>query len=327
MSDLQHIPHDLRPAVDRERIVKSPAGKVLARQFSLNPELFATATVYSDDDRRCIMTQIRLALTDFYVFLERKRVKYGFDPVRALDMLELLLETMSDSEFHQSIVELIARTRDRHLAFYGREPLGVTATLPFLIERCRDDNDTQYVVTKIASGFQPEYLEVGSLVTHWNGMPIERFIRLNANIFDGGNEAASLARSLQFLTNHPLNRFATPLEEWVDLRFALRGTLYEERFIWQGFHTTDLPKTPPIGRNITGFGGDLELLYLQQVKRVQFAPASFDALPTPPAAAEPGVPDIIGRTANFEFGSVPTEHGTFAYVGDFCISPLMPCAA
>ena len=141
------------------------------------------------------------------------------------------------------------------------------------------------MISKIEAGVEPRHLKVGAFVTHWNGIPIERTVRLNANVFDGGNEAASLARSLEFLTRRPLNRFATPLEEWVDLRFTLDGAAYEERFPWTGFASSLTPVTPPIGRNITGFGGDLELLQVQHVKRVQFAPESFDA--TPPPAAPP----------------------------------------
>src|ERR1039458_9041155 len=203
----------------------SPAGQTIARQFNFSHAAAVSATVYSLPDRHRIVTMLRLALTGFYVHLERKKAIYGFDPVRALDLLEPSIDELSDSEFHQSIVDLVARPRDRHLMFYGRAPIGVSAVLPFSVEQCWQGQGVHYVVTKIASGFVPKQLRAGALVTHWNGIPIQRFLALNANVFDGGNEAASLARSIAFLTNRPLARFAAPLEEWVDLRFPLAGTV------------------------------------------------------------------------------------------------------
>lgn len=303
--------------VEGMRAIASPSGRTLARRFHLRLEALATINVYPLPDRHRIVKQLRLALSDFYVHLERKKSIYGFDPVRALDLLAASVEAVSDGEFHQSIVELVARTRDRHLKFAGRTPFGLSAVLPFTIERCWESGNAIYVVTEIAEGFTPERLRVGARVTHWNGIAVERVIRLNANVFDGGNEAASLARSIEALTKRSLRLFGPPLEEWVDLRFHLQDGAYDERFTWQGLDVSLVPPTPSLGRNFTGFGGDLELLYLRHARRVQFAPQSFDAAPVPSAASgEPGVPRIIGKDPldNFDYGSVSTEHGTFGYV-------------
>jgi Peptidase family S41 len=299
------------------RTLTSPAGKALAREFDLAFSALVAAFTYSMPERHRIVKQLQLVLGGFYVHFERKKSIYGFDPLRALDLLAGTLETLSDGEFHQSIVQIITRTRDRHLSFYGKSPFGLSASLGFMIERCCDGDQAQYVVTKIKSDLMPKQLRVGAFVTHWNGIPIERFIRLNANILDGGNEAASRARSLLFLTERPLGRFGPPLEEWVDLRFGLSGAIYEERFVWKGFDATQAPLTPSLGRNLTGFGGDLDLFHLHHARRVQFAPESFDTLATPKiGVAEHGVPQIIGRVLNgqLEYGSVTTEHGTFAYI-------------
>jgi hypothetical protein len=295
----------------------SPGGKTIARLFTYTCAAAVSAVVYSVEDRRRIVNMLRLALTGFYVHLERKKAIYGFDPIRALDLLEPSIDGLSDSEFHQSVVDLINRTRDRHLVFYGRAPIGVSAVLPFIVEQCWLGPSVQYVVTKIATGFVPKQLRAGAVVTHWNGIPIQRFLAQNANVFDGGNEAAFLARSIAFLTNRPLTSFAAPLEEWVDLRFTLAGTAHEERFIWQGFDGSETPCAPSIERNITGFGGDVELLYLQHTRRVQFAPQSFDPAPSPgPGPAGDGVPTIMGKDprCNFQYGSVTTGYGTFGYV-------------
>jgi hypothetical protein len=296
-------------------ITTSQDGKVLARQFTLSNQPSVGAKVYPILARHRIVNQIRLILMNFYVNLERKKSQYGFDPVRALDLLGPLLESSTDAEFHQTIVQLVARTRDRHLTFRGWSPLGFSAVLPLIIERCLVDGTTKYVVSKITPGFPTKNLKTEAIVTHWNGIPIERFVRLNANIYDGGNEASAFARSLAFLTQRPLDQFATPLEEWVDLRFSLREATHEERFAWQGFAIDPALVTPPVGRTITGFGGDIQLLNLQRIKQIQFAITSFDPLPAPiTTLVERGIPNIIGKTRNFDYGSVTTDNGTFGYV-------------
>lgn len=183
-----------------------------------------------------------------------------------------------------------------------------------MIETCWDAGSQLYVVTKLSAGLPAKSLQPGARVTHWNGIPIERYIRLNANMFDGGNEASSLARSLAFLTYRPLAQFGQPLEEWVDLRFDLNGVETEERFDWVGFDSTSAPQYPSVGRNITGYGGDLLLAKLQDARRVQVAPDSFDVVQISEQPA--GVPAIEGRGADgvFDYGRVSTADGTFAYL-------------
>jgi hypothetical protein len=306
------------------RDITSPAGRILARAFDIQPSSLAAALTYSIAERRLIVDQLQLMLSGFYVHLERKKAIYGFDPVRALQLLEGAIETMTDGEFHQSITELVARTRDRHLVFTGKSPFGLLASLGFMIERCFVDGKEVYVVTRIDADLSPKQLKTGAKVSHWNNVPIERFVRLNANILDGGNEAASLARSLAFLTQRPLGRFGPPMEEWVDLRFELQGGFMEERFAWRGIDTTQTPVFPAIGKNLIGFGGDLDLMHLQHARRLQFASQSFDPLLA--EAAEPGVPNIIGKILDglLEYGTVSSDAGSFAYIRlrDFQVSDV-----
>ena len=58
------------------------------------------------------------------------------------------------------------------------------------------------------------------------------------------------------------------------------------------FQPCGRPAYPSLGRNITGFGGDLPLMDLQNARRVRIAPQSFDAAPAAPAAQPLGVPKI-----------------------------------
>lgn len=302
--------------VKETQILTSPNGMAVARTFALL-EVSDTAhtPVYSDSERRRIIEQVRIVLQDFYVHLQMKDAQYGYDAVRAIDRLEPLVAELSDQEFHQSMIQLITRTRDRHLAFRGRSSNGVSAVLPFQIERCWIDGKESYVVTKIRGEYTPMHLKPGAIVTHWNGTPIARHIHLSANLFDGGNEPASVARSLEFLSQRPLSRFAWPIESWVVLRFLVDDKQHEEKFNWEGFDVGAVPDAPSIGRSVIGFGGDFDLLQNQLVKRAEFARHTFDELKDIDVEAKnDGRPVIIGRKNNFDYGSVMTAHGTFAYI-------------
>jgi hypothetical protein len=296
--------------------IRSPGGLLLAKIFDLSAGV-GVAPVYSVDDRRRLLDQMSFALDHFYVHLPRKKAIYGFDPVRALALLRLRVGTLTDAEFHENLVEILARVRDRHVMFYGRAPYGVAAALPFTIETCWDGGTEIHVVTEVDDPASMKSLRVGARVSHWNGIPIDRYVRLTANLFDGGNEAASLARSLAFLTHRPLTQFGPPLEEWVDLRFSVDGAVHEERFAWTGFDAASAPTYPAIGRNLTGFGGDPLLMDLQNARRVRSAPQTFDPRPpVQPAAPSLGIPVKQGSGANgvFDYGTVATGAGTFAYL-------------
>ncbi len=298
-------------------VLRSPGGQALATAFELSPDALAQLYVYPPPDRARLIEQLLLGLRGFYVHLPRKTAIYGHDPVRALELLSAKAAALSDGEFHEALTEIIARIRDRHVMLFGRTPYGASATLPFTIERCWIDGAPTYVVSKIQEGQAPAVLRLGALVTHWNGIPIERFVRLNANLFDGGNDAAAVARSLAFLTSRPLSRFGPPLEDWVDLTFTVDGAVAQARFAWAGLDTANAPVQPAIGRNILGFGGDPQLRVLHQSRRVRFAAASFDAAAEGgEASAGLGGPVIAGSGAGgvFDYGSVTTKDGEFAYL-------------
>ena len=116
-------------------LITSPQGVAVARTFSLMDEELATP-IYTNAERRRMVEQIRFVISEVYVHQTMKEAQFGYDAIRSLDRLEPYLTELTDEEFHQSIVQLITRTKDRHLAFQGRNPNGISAVLPFQIERC-----------------------------------------------------------------------------------------------------------------------------------------------------------------------------------------------
>lgn len=290
----------------------SPQGAVIGHSFALNTATLSSALIYSIPQRQRIVRQMKIVLEEFYVHLSLKEKQFGYDTIRALALLEVKLASLSDVEFFQSITQLVARTRDRHLTFYGNSGNGTRAYLPFRIEKCWINSEETYVVSTVAN-IPMQYLQKGAIVTHWNGIPIAKYIRLNANFFDGSNEAASLARSIEFLTNRPINRFSFPIESWVKLTFTVNSIPYEEKFDWQGFDVGLAPDHPFSGRALTGFGGDPDLIDAQQVKRSLFAPKSFDTQQG--GEAEQGFSLINSSVSNFAYRTnLQTASGTFGYI-------------
>ena len=90
-----------------EEIIRSPAGLEIAKTFALGVATVDAAMVYSVEDRQRVLAQVSFALDNFYVHLPRKKSIYGFDPVRALALLRLRGEALTDGEFHESLVEIL----------------------------------------------------------------------------------------------------------------------------------------------------------------------------------------------------------------------------
>jgi hypothetical protein len=107
--------------------LKSPLGTTLAAAFPigdrLEPADFADP-VRERRARRLLVEQLLLILRGYYVHLETKRARYGFDPVRALELLLADIDSMTASEFHQSIVQVVNRVRDRHFQLIPAAPYG-----------------------------------------------------------------------------------------------------------------------------------------------------------------------------------------------------------
>ena len=95
--------------------------------------------------------------------------------------------------------------------------------------------------------------KVGVLVTHWNGIPIDRAVELNAEREAGSNEDARHARGLEALTLRPMALTAPPDEEWVVVGYEVNGQSREQRFDWKVFE----PPPSPTGIDPTAFGAEI----------------------------------------------------------------------
>ena len=182
------------------------------------------------EEKTLIIDQARTLMEDLYVHLPLKRAMYATDPVQRLKLLRHRLP--QDRVFHEEMIDIFMSVRDLHTNYVLPDPYRrATAVLPFQIGEYFDQQKRRYIVFSTAgedADFRP-----GMPITHWNGVPIERAVELNARRQAGGNEAAKHARGLQRMCVRPLMMSLPPDEDWVDVRYLDQtGTARERRFSW-----------------------------------------------------------------------------------------------
>ena len=241
-------------------------GKKILSLKAFNGEI-APQDSLNRDQQEGLVKQATVLLGQIYAHRIQKQTLYAAYPLSRLKVLQnrLPLETR---KFHTEMLSIFMELRDRHTNYILPEQYRWSAAfLPFLIEEFYDDNfpkdelrnyeNRYYLISKIctrkpyieqglienltAKGLlEPQagnlVLAPGIIITHWNGMPIDRAVELNANLFAGSNEAARHARSLQNMTIRPLFNVLPPEEEegvTIEYYNLKTGTSGEFTFQWQ----------------------------------------------------------------------------------------------
>jgi hypothetical protein len=214
-------------------------------------------------ERLTVVTAAYEMLSQLFVHLPLKRAMHGTDPVQQLRLLRQRVEmqasgvheAQSAREFHDEMIGIFHSLRDLHTNYIlpsGYQ--GVTAFLPFLIEEYFESQPSQrkYVVTKVRPGFAHPTFKVGVTVTHWNGIPIDRAVELNAAREAGSNPDARHARGLEALTLRPMALTAPPDEAWVIIGYEAGGQPLEVRFEW----TVMAPQPSADGSDMDAVGSE-----------------------------------------------------------------------
>jgi hypothetical protein len=217
------------------------------------------------------------------------------NPIERLEVLERRLsvnkERMEDRKFHEEMLSIFRELRDRHTNYVlPRIYQQSVAFLPILIEVFydRESGESKYMISKVADESIPASLYEDdtlakqdfinnsmqdAIVTHWNGIPIDRVVELNAEFFAGTNEEARYARSVQRLTIRPLFNSLPPDEEWVTIQYEKerngRPEVHRIRLKWQV--RTEESEIEPEGEFTTttrGIDGETELV--RKLKRALF---------------------------------------------------------
>ncbi len=233
-------------------------------------------------------------------------------PARSLDVSARL--------FHDEMIDIFHSLRDLHTNYIlPASYQGSVAFLPFLVEEYFEGRPPRrhYLVTKLLAGFSHATFKPGVTLTHWNGVPIDRAVELNAEREAGSNLEARHARGLESLTLRSMLLSAPPDEEWVIVGYESGGRNREVRFDWQVMPPASSASGALIDDplNITGnvarlMGFDAKTESVRRAKTMIFFPeeigkenlmAQTVANSTPPSAMMAVPPDVNRHV----FGSAP----------------------
>jgi hypothetical protein len=248
---------------------------------------------------------------------------YAVNPAQRLRLLLRRLSgaagrLVSERDFYDEMLGTFCELRDLHTTFVLPEPFrSTTAWLPFSIEACQVGGRRQYVVSHVMAGV-PEGFAPGAVVTHWNGIPIERAVAINAAREQGTNPAARRAQGIAAMTVRWLGQQLPPDEQWVTVRFRpprRRARSEEATFEWFALQQTTSPgdgAARALGDARMCVGMDERAEVERQVRRALFARATPGPVAGPAgraAVVSSRMPDVFPTC-----GNVVTKWGTFAYV-------------
>jgi hypothetical protein len=261
-----------------------------------------------------------------YVHLPLKRSMYAVNPAQRLRLLLRRLDAsdaaaLPDREFYDEMLGTFCELRDLHTTFVLPEPFrSSTAYLPFSLERCVVAGRREYVVSNVMDDGRREGFERGVVVTHWNGIPIERAVAINAARELGSNPAARRAQGIAAMTIRWLGQSLPPDEHWVSVHFRPggqpRASPVEVRFEWRVFQQGATPH----GHGVARARGNARLAVGMdergEVER-QIRRELFERRSQAPAPSSLGRGESVSSTLPDVFpscGDVVTRSGRFGYV-------------
>jgi len=207
-------------------------------------------TGLSPSEKRTLVTTALELIERFYVHLPLKRAMYAVNPAQRLRLLTRRLDaddpSLTDRAFYDELLGTFAELRDLHTTFILPEPFrSTTAYLPFSVETCQAKGACDYIVSHVIEGdaaitaARAQGFERGVTVTHWNGVPIDRAVTVNADRELGSNPAARRAQGVAAMTIRWLGQSLPPDEHWVDVTFVpltpRNAASATARFAWCAF--------------------------------------------------------------------------------------------
>lgn len=316
------------PPVRKKR--KRPVQSILGTTVTLEDFMVdAEAVQFDRRERERVVDQALVLIEQLYVHLPLKRAMHAVDPVQRLKLLRRRVGSITEVQFSREMLTIFTELRDLHTNYVLPEPFrDHSAILPFLMEEFYEDGARKYMVSHVAAGFRHAWFKQGAVVTHWNGLPIDRAVDLNAEQQMGSNPDARHARGLEAMTIRPLFLTVPPDEEWVMVRYLTKGEPHEIQFRWRVIIPTPSPDgvDPDDAEALAAFGLGYDALTetARRVKKSLFAPKAVaeekrmselgaDPSPDPKALARDlkkhsTMPDV------FSFRTLETPHGTFGYI-------------
>jgi Peptidase family S41 len=307
------------------------------RTRATRPRRAARPSGLSPADKRTLVTTALELIERFYVHLPLKRAMYAVNPAQRLRLLTRRLDAddpaLTERAFYDELLGTFAELRDLHTSFILPEPFrSTTAYLPFSVETCQTKGACDYLVSHVIEGdaaidaARAQGFARGVTVTHWNGVPIDRAIAVNADRELGSNPAARRAQGLAAMTIRWLGQSLPPDEHWVDVTFlplTPKGAdAATARFAWRAFQQDavnghGVARAKAAVRDAVGMDerGEVE----RQIRRALFRPpaaarARGTGRPSPKTATGDDaiasrLPDVFPTCRN-----ITTRAGTFGYL-------------
>jgi C-terminal processing protease CtpA/Prc len=297
-------------------------------------EFRATTSELTTEERERIVDQALVLIEQFYVHLPLKRAMHAVDPVQRLKLLRYRLRTLSERRFHDEMISIFMELRDLHTNYLLPAPFAfMTASLPLQIGEFFADGDRQYLVTEVISGrIDDPQFEPGVMITHWNGVPMDRAVELNADRQAGSNPDARHAQGLDTMTARYMGLSAAPDEDWVVLNYVTPGGQEDQAKVRWLVAEPDLSPTavdPNSAENplSQALGIDVQTENIRRARKMLFRPdamdlerqvtATFEArggLEPGEAVPDPALADVSTFPDKLQFRTVSTPHGEFGYI-------------
>ena len=297
-------------------------------------EFRATTSELTAEERERIVDQAMILIEQFYVHLPLKRAMHAVDPVQRLKLLKYRLRTLSERRFHDEMIAIFMELRDLHTNYLLPVPFAsMTASLPLQIGEFFADGERQYLVTEVISDRvdDPQF-EPGVMVTHWNGVPMDRAVELNADRQAGSNPDACHAQGVDTMTARYMGLSAAPDEDWVVLNYVTPdGQEGQTKVRWL-VAESDLSPTavdPNSAENplSQALGIDVQTESIRRARKMLFKPdamdlerkvtATFEArggLEPGEAVPDPTMADVSTFPDKLQFRTVSTPQGEFGYI-------------
>ena len=337
-----------RPAADDGAVDLLPADVTVAYGPAATPvpgavplsEFLASAGTLTHAERLILVEQALVLLEGNYVHLPLKAAMHAVNPVQRLRLLRARLLRQTDAtmdperSFHLELSAIFHSMRDLHTNYLLPAPFnGQVAYLPFQVERCTGGRPV-HIVSRVAPGHEAPPFGVGVELTHWNGMPIERAVAVNADRYAGSNMAARLVRGIDSLTVRPLKMHLPPDEEWVTISYVDdRGVHHELREQWMvAANAPAMADDDEVTSATASMGLDLLADENARARALLFARGAVErqysdetpALETRPV--DPGVEVTSTMPLVFRARSVRTASGTYGHLRIFTFHVPQPRA-
>lgn len=209
-----------------------------------NSRSFIKLPEYSVEQKKLVLDQARIILTQIYINRELKIKDFGptANPIPYLNKIESELDTISDKSFHKQLGDIFFRFRDLHTLYYLPRPFACYESfLPFGLKEVTAANGKKVIavdgvrtkaeILKLLP--QPFRIKIGDIVTSYDGLSIEKAIQSKMPRSLGANPSAARRKSIDDLRFYQHDLELLPEKDSLELELqTIEGEKYKIEIPW-----------------------------------------------------------------------------------------------